>query len=112
MNHINPTGEFMQVYRIITIAITGVTISIALAAPSMATPKQYQAGYRAGVAVGKESGRMDGSGEAGTNAMHTNASCSIEHPKNKDYDRGYDRGCRTTYEQTFIRSYKNRKPKK
>jgi hypothetical protein len=106
----------MQVHRIIAIAITGVTISIALSLPSMATPKQYQAGYRAGyragVAVGKASGRMDGSGEAGTNAMHTNASCSIEHPKNKDYDRGYDRGCRTAYEQTFVREYKKRKQKK
>jgi hypothetical protein len=102
----------MQVHRIIAIAITGMTISILLSPPSMATPKQYQAGYRAGVAVGKESGRMDGSGEAGTNAMHTNASCSIEHPKNKDYDRGYDRGCRTAYEQTFVRAYKNRKQNK
>jgi hypothetical protein len=100
----------MQVHRII--AITGMTISIGFSAPSMATPQQYRAGYRAGVAVGKESGRMDGSGEAGTNSMHTNASCSIERPKNKDYDLGYDRGCRTTYEQTFDRSYKNRKPKK
>lgn len=102
----------MQVNRIIAIAVTGVIVSIGLSAPSMATPQQYRAGYQAGVAVGKESGRMDGSGEAGTNAMHTNASCSIEHPKNKDYDLGYDRGCRTAYEQTFVRSYKNRKPKK
>jgi hypothetical protein len=99
----------MQVCRIIAIAMTGVIISIGFSAPSMATPKQYQAGYRAGVAMGKESGRMDGSGEAGTNSMHTNASCSIEHPKNKDYDRGYDRGCRTAYEQTFVQAYKNRK---
>jgi hypothetical protein len=102
----------MQVNRIITIAITGAIISIGFSAPSMATPQQYRAGYRAGVAAGKESGRMDGSGEAGTNAMHTNASCSIDRPKNKDYDRGYDRGCRTAYEQTFVRAYKNRKPKK
>lgn len=100
----------MQFYRII--AMTGITISIAFTAPSMATPQQYRAGYRAGIAVGKASGQMDGSGEAGTNAMHTNASCSIEHPKSKDYDRGYDRGCRTAYEQTFDRAYKNRKPKK
>jgi hypothetical protein len=102
----------MQVHQIISIALTSVTIAIGFSAPSMATPQQYRAGYRAGVSVGKESGRIDGSGEAGTNAMHTNASCSIEHPKNKDYDRGYDRGCRTAYEQTFVREYKNRKQKK
>jgi hypothetical protein len=102
----------MQVNQIIAIAITGLTISIALSPPSMASPKQYQAGYRAGAAHGKESGRIDGSGEAGTNAMHTNASCRIEHPKNKDYNRGYDRGCRTAYELTFVREYKHRKQKK
>jgi hypothetical protein len=99
----------MQVNRVLTIALTGTMLSIALATNSLATPKQYRAGYAAGVAIGKEMGRMDGSGEAGTNSMHTNATCSIEHPKNKDFDRGYDRGCRITYEKTFEQAYRNRK---
>jgi hypothetical protein len=94
------------------IAVAISTLAIAFSLPSWATPKQYRSGYTAGAAVGKESGQMDGSGAAGTNAMHTNATCSIERPKSKDYDRGYALGCRTTYEQTFERAYKNRKPKK
>jgi hypothetical protein len=87
-------------------------ISITIAIPSGANSKQYRAGYAAGVVRGQEVGKMDGSGEAGTNAMHTNATCQIEQPKSKDYDRGYDRGCRTTYKKTFEQSYKNRKQNK
>ncbi len=101
----------MQFNRSIAILLTMSLVTIASAAPSRATPKQYRSGYAAGVAHGKESGRIDGSGEAGTNAMHTNASCLIEHPQNKDFDRGYDRGCRMAYEQTFMREYKKRKQK-
>jgi hypothetical protein len=96
----------------IAIAATISTLAIAFSPPSGATPKQYRAGYAAGAAVGKEAGQMDGSGKAGTNAMHTNATCSIDRPKSKDYDLGYDRGCRTTYEQTFERAYKNRQHQK
>ena len=102
----------MQVNQIIALVLTGLMMSIGLATPSSATPKQYQAGDKAGAAHGKALGRMDGSGEAGTNAMHTNASCRIEYPKSKDFDRGYDRGCRTAYEQTFVREYQHRKQKK
>jgi hypothetical protein len=101
----------MQFNRSIAILLTISIVTISSAAPGGSTPKQYRSGYAAGVAHGKESGRMDGSGEAGTNAMHTNASCQIEQPKNKDFDRGYDRGCRTAYEQTFVREYKKRKQK-
>ncbi len=96
----------------IAIALTISTLAIAFSQPSWATPKQYRAGYTAGTAVGKKSGRMDGSGEAGTNSMHTNASCSIEHPKSKDFDLGYQRGCRPAYEQAFESAYKHRKQKK
>ncbi len=102
----------MGIDRIVAIMLTGLIISVALSTPSAATPKQYRAGYAAGVAVGKKIGKMDGSGEAGTNSMHTNATCRIETPKSKDYDRGYDRGCRAAYEQTFIREYKKRKQNK
>jgi hypothetical protein len=110
----------MQVNQIIAISIAGSIISIAIATPSWANPKQYRSGYAAGVARGQEVGKMDGSGEAGTNAMHTNATCQIEQPKSKDYDRlaarlrdrGYDRGCRTTYKKTFEQAYKNRKQNK
>ncbi len=102
----------MRLTRTIAIALTGSIISIALATPSLATPKQYKAGYAAGVAIGKEMGRIDGSGEGGTNSMHTNATCLIEHPKSKDYDRGYDKACRITYEKTFEQAYKKRKKKK
>jgi hypothetical protein len=102
----------MQVNQIIAMAIAGSIISIAIVTPSWANPKQYRAGYAAGVARGQEVGKMDGSGEAGTNAMHTNATCRIEQPKSKDYDRGYDRGCRTTYKKTFEQAYKNRKQNK
>jgi hypothetical protein len=101
----------MQFNRSIAILLTISIVTISSAAPGGATPKQYRAGYAAGVAHGTESGRLDGSGEAGTNVMHTNASCQIEHPKNKDFDRGYVRGCRTAYEQTFVREYKKRKQK-
>ena len=101
----------MQFKPTIAIALTISTLAIAFPLPSWATTKQYRAGYAAGTAVGKETGRMDGSGEAGTNAMHPNASCSIEHPKSKDFDRGYDRGCRAAYEQMFERAYKNRQKK-
>ncbi len=101
----------MQVKQTISISLTLSMLAIALSLPSWATPKQYRAGYTAGTAVGKKTGRMDGSGEAGTNAMHTNASCSIDRPKSKDYNRGYDLGCRAAYEQTFVRAYKNRQKK-
>jgi hypothetical protein len=74
-------------------------------------PSQYQLGYKAGAAYGKKIGIMDGSGESGTNAMHTNATCSIEKPKNKFFDRGYVAGCRTAYEKTFEQSYNQRKKK-
>ncbi len=102
----------MRIDRILSLTLAGLVGSVWLNIPSFATPKQYRAGYAAGAAVGKRIGKMDGSGEAGTNSMHTNATCSIEHPKSKDYDRGYDKGCRTAYEQTFLREYKNRKNKK
>jgi hypothetical protein len=102
----------MQVNQIIAVAIAGSIISIAIATPSWANPKQYRAGYAAGVARGQEVGQMDGSGEAGTNAMHTNATCQIEQSKSKDFDRGYDRGCRTTYKKTFEQAYKKRKQNK
>jgi hypothetical protein len=110
----------MQVNQIIAMAIAGSIISIAIATPSWANPKQYRAGYAAGVARGQEVGQVDGSGEAGTNAMHTTATCRIEQPKSKDFDRlaarlrdrGYDRGCRTTYKKTFEQAYKNRKQNK
>jgi hypothetical protein len=102
----------MNVNRKMAIALIGSIMTIALATSSLATPKQYKAGYAAGVAIGREMGKADGSGEAGTNSMHTNATCSIEHPKNKDFDRGYDKGCRITYEKTFEQAYKNRKKKR
>jgi hypothetical protein len=101
----------MQVNQIIAIAIIGAIISIAIVTPSWANPKQYRSGYAAGADRGQEFGRMDGSGEAGTNSMHTMATCRIEQPKSKDFDRGYDQGCRTAYEKTFKEAYKNRKKK-
>ena len=100
----------MNINRIIPIALTISTI--AFCTSSWATPKQYRSGYNAGAAIGTESGTMDGSGESGTNSMHTNATCSIEYPKSKDFDRGYDAGCRKAYEQSFDRAFKHRKPKK
>jgi hypothetical protein len=102
----------MQINQIIAMTIAGSIVSIAIVTPSWANPRQYRAGYSAGVARGQESGKMDGSGESGTNSMHTNATCQIEQPKSKDYDRGYDRGCRTTYKKTFEQAYKNRKQNK
>jgi hypothetical protein len=102
----------MHVNRMMTNVFVGSMISIVFATPSWGNPKQYRSGYATGAAHGKEMGRMDGSGEAGTNAMHTMATCRIEHPKSKDFDRGYDRGCRITYQKTFEQAYKNRKKKK
>jgi hypothetical protein len=91
----------MKVNQTISILLIVTIFSICISSPIAATPKQYRSGYAAGAAYGKKIGQMDGSGEAGTNAMHTNATCRIEHPKNQDFDRGYDRGCRAAYEQTF-----------
>jgi hypothetical protein len=102
----------MQVNQIIAMTIAGSILSTAIATPSWGNPKQYRAGYTAGAAHGKEMGRMDGSGEAGTNSMHTNATCRIEQPKSKDYDRGYEQSCRTAYEKTFEQAYKKRKQNK
>jgi hypothetical protein len=102
----------MQVNQMIAIMIAGSILSIAIDTPSGANPKQYRSGYAAGAACGQEFGRMDGSGEAGTNAMHTNATCQIEQPKSKDFDRGYDQGCRTAYKKMFEQAYKNRKQRK
>lgn len=90
------------------IAIAISAILLATATPSWATPHQYRAGYTAGAAVGNNIGKSDGSGESGTNAMHTNASCSIDRSKHKDFDRGYTLGCRTAYERAFIKAYKHR----
>jgi hypothetical protein len=75
------------------------------------TSNQYRSGYAVGTAHGKKVGKIDGSGEAGTNSMHTNATCGIEQPKQKDFDRGYIRGCRAAYESTFAREYKQRQKK-
>ncbi len=102
----------MQFKQPIAIALMISTIAIAFSSASWATPKQFRAGYQAGMAIGTKTGRMDGSGKAGTNSMHTNASCSIEQPRNPDFDRGYTSACRTAYERTFEAAYKNRSPKK
>jgi hypothetical protein len=85
--------------------------SNALALQKSPTSKQYRSGYTAGTAEGKRVGKLDGAGEAGTNSMHTNATCGFEQPNQKDFERGYIRGCRTTYEQTFAREYKRRQKK-
>jgi hypothetical protein len=82
-----------------------------LAIQKSTTSKQYRAGYAAGTAHGKKVGKLDGSGEAGTNSMHTNATCGVEQPKQKDFDRGYIKGCSAAYEQTFTREYKLRQKK-
>ena len=85
--------------------------SSALSVQKSTTSKQYRSGYAAGTARGKEVGKLDGSGAAGTNSMHTNATCGFEQPKQKDFDRGYIRGCRAAYERTFARKYKQRQKK-
>lgn len=83
----------------------------ALSVPKSIASKQYRSGYAAGTAHGKKVGKMDGSGAAGTNSMHTNATCRFEPPKHKDFELGYIRGCRATYESTFVRKYKQRQNK-
>jgi hypothetical protein len=85
--------------------------SSALSVQKSTTSKQYRSGYAAGKARGKEVGKMDGSGAAGTNSMHTNATCGFDRPKQKDFERGYVRGCRAAYESTFAREYKQRQKK-
>jgi hypothetical protein len=74
-----------------------------------ATPKQYQQGLKQGAAYGKKVGTDDGSGKSGTNAMHTNATCAIETPRNRDFDRGYTTGCAPAYKKAFERAYRQRK---
>jgi hypothetical protein len=85
--------------------------SNAIAFQKSTTSKQYRSGFAAGTARGKQVGRMDGSGEAGTNSMHTNATCGFEQPKQQDFERGYIQGCRAAYERTFDREYKHRQKK-
>jgi hypothetical protein len=85
--------------------------SSALSLQKSIVSQQYRSGYAKGTARGKEVGKMDGSGKAGTNSMHTNATCGFEQPKHRDFERGYIRGCRTAYERTFEREYQQRKKK-
>jgi hypothetical protein len=85
--------------------------SSTLSLQKSATSKQYRSGYAAGTARGKEVGKMDGSGAAGTNSMHTNATCGFEQSKQQAFERGYMRGCRAAYESTFAREYKQRQKK-
>jgi hypothetical protein len=112
---------------IITIVLTISTMlltqqlgtSRALSVQKSIASKQYrwrslserESGYAAGTVRGKEVGKMDGSGEAGTNSMHTNATCGFERFQHKDFERGYIRGCRAAYERTFDRAYKQRQKK-
>jgi hypothetical protein len=104
---------------IITIVLTISTMllmqqlgtSRALSVQKSIASKQYRSGYAAGTARGKDVGKMDGSGEAGTNSMHTNATCGFEQPQRKDFERGCIRGCRAAYESTFDRAYKQRQKK-
>jgi hypothetical protein len=97
-------------------SIVALSLALVVATPTEAAKPnrspQYKSGYNTGAKLGRNIGYQDGSGLSGTNAKHTNATCLVQYPKNREYDRGYIDGCRVAYEKTFNFYYRKRQKRR